>query len=126
MTWRDLFWRGDHESRRVVAGNAAPADFENLGARRANARVRNRALDPANFRGRAAGGRGIPVSGAAADADQGLGEGRMGRDGGESARALLPADGGRQEAVRDRNVAIRAGDSSDWESDSDGIARKKK
>src|SRR4029077_5191969 len=94
------------ESGRAFARDAALADFEAAGAGRADAWVRDCALDSADFAGRAAGGRGVVVSGAAADVGQGVGEGGVGGDGGEPACAVLPVDGGGEEAAGGGDDAI--------------------
>src|SRR5258706_13130229 len=86
----------DEEQERAASGHARDVDSEDA-VDRADARLRHRAAPPDAVGGRADDRRGIAVSGAAADARQGMGVGQVEDFGEQPASALLPANDGREE-----------------------------
>ena len=85
--------------RRNTAGYVVHADFKDVGTRKRTTWLRNRQVCTVGFTGCFAGGRGLLVSGAAEDADQGMGNREVGHNGGEPAGAVLPIDGGGAKAI---------------------------
>src|SRR4029079_9396038 len=106
------------------ARNAVHADPKDLAADRSDARVWHRPAYPTDFeRGAASRGR-LAVSGAAAHADQGLGDSRVAAIGKHPACALLFADAERQETTGCGNRGVREGDGSHYARDSTGLILK--
>src|SRR6266404_787197 len=97
---------GRFASRRNSSRNALSADFENAGAFRRNAWVRDRQFDSADIERRPPSRRRLLVPRVAADADQGLGDREVGHDSRKPPRSLLPADGGGTQTIRGGNVAV--------------------
>src|SRR5436189_3671097 len=89
----------DEEQERVASGHARDVDSEDA-VDRVDARLRHRAAYPDAVGRRADDRRGIAVSGAAADARQAMGVGRVEDFGEQPASALLHAHDGREEAAR--------------------------
>src|SRR5579863_4213733 len=84
---------------RSAAGNAGPADSANA-VTRTDARLGNRSEDWAGVAKRAAGGAGIPLSGAASPRIQGLDSRGLGCIGEQSASEVLLADARGETAAR--------------------------
>src|SRR5262249_29393676 len=95
----------DEEQERAASGHARDVDSEDA-VDRVDARLRHRAAHPDAVGGRADDRRGIAVSGAAADARQEMGVGRVEDFGEQPASPLLQAHGCREEAARRRSIAI--------------------
>src|SRR5262245_66024501 len=98
----ELYAKTKRRTNRYVAGDARPADPAHP-AFRPDPRPCHRQIDRADFTGCAASGSRLTLPGAAAAGAARLNQRQVGNIGEQSARQVLPLDGGRPQDADDRD-----------------------